>query len=357
MYENEEHPSAGIECTVIKVNAGRIKTQGKSKDVVFIDAFDVVAIGELLIDFTETGTNSDGYPIMQANPGGAPGNFLAALSVLGAKTALLAKVGSDMFGNMLIDTLRKAGINDQGIVQDTNYFTTLAFVRLNPKTGDRQFSFCRKPGADTKLSYDECNLDLIERARCVHFGTLSLTNDPARSATQKVIEYSKVKGKIITFDPNLREPLWNDLSEAKDMMLWGLKQADIVKISDYETEFLWNLSPEDGAKKLINDYDVKAAFVTCGENGSWYAARGCLGHVNSLQGLKIVDTTGAGDIFFGSAIWKLLQTGRMPNDLDDASLREASAFANAMAGLSTEKYGAIPSIPCLSDVERALAGL
>lgn len=310
-----------------------------------------------MIDFTEINTNSDGYPSMQANPGGAPSNFLAALSVLGAKTALLAKVGDDMFGNMLIDTVRKAGINEQGIIRDPDYFTTLVFVKLNPKTGDRQFSFCRKPGADTKLSYDECNLDLIDRARCVHFGTLSLTDDPARLATQKVIEYSKAKGKIITFDPNLREPLWNDLSEAKAMMLWGLKQADIVKISDYETEFLWNLSPEEGAKKLIRDYNVKAAFVTCGENGSWYASRGCIGHVNGLHGLHTVDTTGAGDIFGGSAVWKLLQADGMPDGLDDATLREASTFANVMAGLSTEKYGAIPSIPGLCDVERVLTGL
>lgn len=325
--------------------------------MVCIDTFDVVAIGELLIDFTQTGTNSDGYPVMQANPGGAPGNFMAALCRLGAKTALLAKVGDDMFGNMLIDTLRKAGINEQGIVRDPNYFTTLAFVRLNPKTGDRQFSFCRKPGADTKLSYDECNLDLVDGAKCVHFGTLSLTDDPARTATRKVIEYARAKGKIITFDPNLREPLWKDLSKAKTVMLWGMKQADIVKISDYETEFLWNLPPKEGAEKIIHDYDVRIVFVTCGENGSWYATRKCIGHVKSLQGLQITDTTGAGDIFFGSALWKLLQTDRMPEDLNDVSLREISTFANAAAGLSTEKYGAIPSIPGLCDIERVLERL
>ena len=201
--------------------------------------FDVTALGELLIDFASRSTDAAGYPTMAANPGGAPGNFLAALNVYGAKTAFLGKVGDDAFGHLLLNTVGQAGIETKGIVVDPDVFTTLAFVTFDA-SGDRSFSFARKPGADTQLTWEEVDKSLIDDAKVFHFGTLSLTGEPVRTATQKAVAYAKEQGKLITCDPNLRMPLWSDLNEAKQQMMWSLRQADVVKISDNEVEFLWN---------------------------------------------------------------------------------------------------------------------
>ena len=194
---------------------------------------DVVALGELLIDFATQSTDGEGYPTMAAHPGGAPANFLAALTKFGAKTALLGKVGSDTFGKLLLGTLQKAGIDTRGMVVTDDVFTTLAFVTFD-EHGDREFAFSRKPGADTCLSFEEIDLSLIDEAKVFHFGTLSLTDEPARSATYKAVDYAKKAGKLVTYDPNLRKPLWADLEEAKKQLIWGLGQADVVKISDEE---------------------------------------------------------------------------------------------------------------------------
>ena len=175
---------------------------------------DVTALGELLIDFTCTGTDADGYPSMAAHPGGAPANFLAAVSNFGGKTALLGKVGADAFGRLLTGTLQRAGIDTRGILTSEDVFTTLAFVTLD-ETGNREFSFARKPGADTQLRFEELDLSLIDEAKVFHFGTLSLTDEPARSATQKAVRYAKEHGKLIIFDANLRKPVLNDPMEAK----------------------------------------------------------------------------------------------------------------------------------------------
>ena len=188
---------------------------------------DVVALGELLIDFTCQSVDADGYPTMAAHPGGAPANFLAALTKLGAKTALLGKVGADTFGHALIGTLKKAGIDTRGLIVADDVFTTLAFVTLD-STGNREFSFARKPGADIYMTFDELDLTLIDEAKVFHFGTLSLTDEPARTATVKAVEYARAQGKLITYDPNLRRPLWKSLDEAKEQLLWGLGQADVV---------------------------------------------------------------------------------------------------------------------------------
>ena len=189
--------------------------------------FDVIALGELLIDFTCQSRDADGYPLMAAHPGGAPANYLAALAKFGKKTALLGKVGEDSFGRLLLSTLEKANIGTEGMVVSEDYFTTLAFVTLDEQ-GDREFSFARKPGADTQLSFDELKTALIDEARVFHFGTLSLTDEPARSATYKAVDYAKARGKLISFDPNLRPPLWHSLDEAREQMLWGLSRADVV---------------------------------------------------------------------------------------------------------------------------------
>ncbi|MGM9588211.1 MAG: carbohydrate kinase [Candidatus Limivicinus sp.] len=310
---------------------------------------DVVALGELLIDFTCQSVNEDGYPIMAAHPGGAPANFLAALTKFGTKTALLGKVGADAFGKMLTSTLENAGIETRGIVASETVFTTLAFVTLD-ETGNRAFSFSRKPGADTCLSTNELELSLIDEAKVFHFGTLSLTDEPARSATYQAVEYAKSKGKLITYDPNLRKPLWRDLEEAKQQLIWGLTQADVVKISDEEVEFLFGLDAETGAERIIRDFGVKLVFVTRGAEGCYFRNAIACGKVPSLSGIKVLDTTGAGDIFGGSAVWKLLQTGKAPDVLTEAELLEIVTFACASAGLSTTKPGGISSIPSLDAV-------
>lgn len=311
---------------------------------------DVVALGELLIDFTCVGTDADGYPAMQAHPGGAPANFLAALRKFGVPTAFLGKVGADAFGDLLLSTLQKAGIETKGTIQDPNVFTTLAFVTLDER-GDRAFSFARKPGADTCLSYDEVDRSLIDEAKVFHFGTLSLTDEPARQATVRAVAYAKEKGKLITCDPNLREPLWHDLAEARQQMLWSLEQADVVKISEEEVQFLFSLHAEAGAAHILEEFEVQLVFVTCGEKGCYYMNRKSDGFVPALQGVEVVDTTGAGDIFFGSALSQILGKSCAPRDLTDAQLREITRFACTSAGLSTTKPGGISSVP---EYERVL---
>ena len=310
---------------------------------------DVVALGELLIDFTCISSDSDGYPTMAAHPGGAPANFLAALSKFGAVTALIGKVGTDSFGKMLTSTLKNAGIETRGLIATDDVFTTLAFVTLD-ETGNREFSFARKPGADTCIRFEETDLSLIDEAKVFHFGTLSLTDEPARTATVKVVEYAKSKGKLITYDPNLRKPLWKSLETAKEQLLWGLSQADVVKISDEEVEFLFGLSPKEGAEHILSNYDVRLVFVTCGADGCIFKNKKATGKVPGMKNIKVIDTTGAGDIFGGSAVWKVLQTGKQPEELTEEELRSITAFACASAGLSTTKSGGISSVPSLDKV-------
>lgn len=306
--------------------------------------YDVVALGELLIDFTTIRADSDGYPTMAAHPGGAPANFLAAIAKFGGKAAMLGKVGTDTFGKLLTSTLREVGIETKGIVASDDFFTTLAFVTLDAN-GDREFAFARKPGADTQLRFDELELSLLDETRVFHFGTLSLTGEPSRTTTYRAVEYARKHGKLITFDPNLRKPLWRELDEAKQQMLWGLAHADVVKISDEEVEFLFGLGVQEGAQYILEHFPVKLVFVTCGPDGCWFQNKNASGHVDSLRNIQVVDTTGAGDIFGGSAVWKLLQTGKAPEALDEAALREIVSFACTAAGLSTTKPGGISSVP------------
>lgn len=306
--------------------------------------YDVVALGELLIDFTTIRADSDGYPTMAAHPGGAPANFLAAIAKFGGKAAMLGKVGTDTFGKLLTNTLREVGIETKGIVASDDFFTTLAFVTLDAN-GDREFAFARKPGADTQLSFDELELSLLDETRVFHFGTLSLTGEPSRTTTYRAVEYAREHGKLITFDPNLRKPLWRALDEAKEQMLWGLAHADVVKISDEEVGFLFGLGVQGGAQYILEHFPVKLVFVTCGPDGCWFQNKNASGHVDSLRNIQVVDTTGAGDIFGGSAVWKLLQTGKAPEALDEAALREIVSFACTAAGLSTTNPGGISSVP------------
>ena len=310
---------------------------------------DVVALGELLIDFACLNTDADGYPTMAAHPGGAPANFLAALTKFGAKTALMGKVGTDAFGKLLTGTLEKAGIETRGLIATDDVFTTLAFVTFD-EHGDREFSFSRKPGADTCISFEELDLSLIDEAKVFHFGTLSLTDEPAKTATYKAVEYAKSKGKLITYDPNLRKPLWKDLETAKEQLVWGLGQADVVKISDEEVEFLFGLGVEEGAQYILDNFGVKLVFVTCGADGCFFKNAVAEGKVPSLKNINVIDTCGAGDIFGGSAVWKVLQTGKAPETLNEEELRDVVTFACTSAGISTTRSGGISSVPEYAEV-------
>jgi len=304
--------------------------------------YDVIALGELLIDFASQSTDASGYPTMAAHPGGAPGNFLAALNAFGAKTGFLGKVGDDTFGHLLLGTLKEAGIETKGIVVDPTVFTTLAFVTFDDK-GDRSFSFARKPGADTQLRWEEVDKSMIDAAKVFHFGTLSLTDEPCRTTTQKAVAYAKEQGKLITYDPNLRKPLWRTMEEAKEQILWGLYQADVVKISDEEVEFLWDCTPEEGAEKLLTEYGVSLAMVTLGPKGCLLKTKNA---ICNAPGPKVhpIDTTGAGDIFGGSAVSRLLELNKAVDDLTEEDLAYIGYFATTSASLSTEHSGGIPSI-------------
>lgn len=318
--------------------------------------YDAVAMGELLIDFAMLSRDEEGYPTMAAHPGGAPANYLAAMSALGMKTAFIGKAGSDMFGRMLISTLASAGIETSGILCSDKYFTTLAFVTID-ETGNRDFSFARKGSADVMLEFDEVDLSLIKDTKVFHFGTLSTTDEPVRSTTHKLVAFAKENGVLISFDPNLRKPLWSSMEEARQQMLYGLSQADVVKISDEEVDFLWGLSPEEGAEKIRRDFGVKLVFVTCGADGAVYANENALGRVPGLCGISVTDTTGAGDIFGGSAMSMILRSGKAPDQLSGDELRDITAFACTAASLSTTRPGGISSVPDEADVLARLRSL
>ena len=315
---------------------------------------DVTALGELLIDFAPKTVDEAGYPTLAANPGGAPGNFLAALNKYGCSTAMIGKVGEDMFGRLLIGTLKAAGIETRGIVVDPTQFTTLAFVSLD-ENGNRDFSFCRKPGADTCLTAAEMDLSLIRDCRVFHFGTLSLTNDPSREATRQAIAYAREQGKLISLDPNLRMPLWPNAESARAAIEWSLRQADIVKISDEEIEFLWGMTPAAGAQKLLNEYGVSLVYATLGPKGCHVANRKGSATVESPKGIHVVDTTGAGDIFGGSAMSRFLSYDKQPDELTVEEMKEIVAFACTAASLSTQKHGGISSVPEAEAVTAKLA--
>ncbi len=306
--------------------------------------YDVIALGELLIDFAPQSVNEAGYPVLSANPGGAPGNFLAALSKYGCRTAMIGKVGEDAFGKLLIKTLNSAGIDTTGVITDPAVFTTLAFVSLDA-SGNRDFSFARKPGADTCLTPEEVSESLFSEAKVFHFGTLSLTDEPAASATRRAVELAGKHGLLISVDPNLRKPLWKREEDAKAAIEWSLRQADIVKISDEEIDWLWGLSPEKGAQRLLAEYGVSLVYATLGPKGCYAATRSQAVNVQSPSGIRVVDTTGAGDIFGGSAMSQFIQCGKSPSELTEEDLRNIVRFACTAASLSTQKHGGITSVP------------
>ncbi len=315
--------------------------------------YDVTALGEMLIDFTENGVSGQGNPLFEANPGGAPCNVLAMLQKLGRKTAFIGKVGNDGFGRMLRQTGESAGIDMGGLAADERVHTTLAFVQTAPD-GDRDFSFYRGPGADMMLSPEEVPAALIENAKIFHFGTLSLTDEPVRSATVKAVALARKAGAVISFDPNLRPPLWRDMYVAKAMIAWGLAQADVVKIADNELEFMTGKTDFDaGAVELLEEYsNIRLLNVTAGSDGSYAYTGGARAFVPAFRLGGTIETTGAGDTFCAAVLNYILDRGL--NDLSAEELTAMLRFANAAAYLVTTKKGAIRSMPEREQIDEIL---
>lgn len=304
--------------------------------------YDVTAMGEMLIDFTLNGQSEQGNHLFEACPGGAPCNVLAMLNKLGRKTAFVGKVGEDQFGRLLKGTIDELGIETKGLILDKEIHTTLAFVHTFPD-GDREFSFYRKPGADMMLTEEEVDYDLIRQSRIFHFGTLSMTDEPVRSATKKALEVAKEAGCLITFDPNLRPPLWNSLDEAKKQMEYGFQYCDMLKISDNEIQFVSGKEDYDeGICYLQDKYNIPLIFLTMGKDGSRAYYKDIRVERKGFQ-VKAIETTGAGDTFCGCSIHGLLTHGL--EGLTEEILGDMLTYANAGAALITMKKGAIRSMP------------
>lgn len=309
--------------------------------------YDVTALGELLVDFTMSGQSEQDNPIFEACPGGAPCNVLALLQKMGKKTAFIGKVGNDQFGKMLKDTVMNVGIDVSNLIFDDTVNTTLAFVHTF-KNGDRDFSFYRNPGADMMLTVDEVNEDIIKSSKIFHFGTLSMTCDGVREATKKAVKIAKENGVLISFDPNLRPPLWSSLELAKRQMEYGFENCDILKISDNEIQFVSGKEDYDeGIKYIIDKYNIPLILLTMGADGSRAYYKG---NRIEQEGISVntIETTGAGDTFCGSALNYILEHDFF--NLSEEELSEMLRICNVSAALVTTKKGALKSMPSREEV-------
>lgn len=309
--------------------------------------YDVIALGELLIDFTMNGQSEQGNNMFEACPGGAPCNVLALLNKMGKKTAFIGKVGKDQFGALLRDTITEAGIDASNLMVDENVNTTLAFVHTFPD-GDREFSFYRNPGADMMLTADEVNPEVVKDTKVFHFGTLSMTHEGVREATKKAVETAKANGCLVSFDPNLRPPLWSSLDLAKEQMEYGFGKCDILKISDNEIQFVSGKEDYDeGIAYLQETYNIPLILLTMGKDGSRAYYKGMRVERPGFS-LKAIETTGAGDTFCGSSLNYLVDHDF--ENLTEEQLGEMLTFANAAAALVTTKKGAIKAMPVKEEV-------
>lgn len=313
--------------------------------------YDVTALGELLIDFTENGVSGQGNPLFEANPGGAPCNVLAILTKLGHKTAFIGKVGDDFFGKQLKEAIEEVGIDSTGLCMDKEIHTTLAMVHTYPD-GDRDFSFYRNPGADMMLKESEVKEELIKESKLFHFGTLSMTHEDVRKATKKAIQIAEEAGNIISFDPNLREPLWNSLDEAKEQILYGLSHCHILKISDNEIQWLTGQEDyTDGVKWILERYQIPLILVSMGKEGSRAYYGGKMVEVKPFIQKNTIETTGAGDTFCGCVLHYICEHGL--ENLTEENLFEMLQIANAAASIITTRKGALRVMP----EEKEIAGL
>lgn len=310
--------------------------------------YDVTALGELLIDFTENGKSSQGNPLFEANPGGAPCNVLAMLSKLGRKTAFIGKVGKDFFGEQLKDAITEVGICAEHLRMDEEIHTTLAMVHTYPD-GDRDFSFYRNPGADMMLTEAEVPEDLIRDSKIFHFGTLSMTHEDVRKATKKAIAIAKESGAVISFDPNLRPPLWKSLEDAKQQAAYGFSQCDVLKISDNEIQ--WFTGEEDfdaGIQKLRSQYGIPLIMLSMGKEGSRAYYKDLRVEVSPFLQDATIETTGAGDTFGACCLHYVLEHGL--DGLDEEKLTQMLTFANAAASIVTTRKGALRVMPEAEEV-------
>ena len=309
--------------------------------------YDVIALGELLIDFTMNGQSEQGNNMFEACPGGAPCNVLTLLNKMGKKTAFIGKVGKDQFGALLRDTITEAGIDASNLMVDENVNTTLAFVHTFPD-GDREFSFYRNPGADMMLTADEVNPEVVKDTKVFHFGTLSMTHEGVREATKKAVETAKANGCLVSFDPNLRPPLWSSLDLAKEQMEYGFGKCDILKISDNEIQFVSGKEDYDeGIAYLQETYNIPLILLTMGKDGSRAYYKGMRVERPGFS-VKAIETTGAGDTFCGSSLNYLVDHDF--ENLTEEQLGEMLTFANAAAALVTTKKGAIKAMPVKEEV-------
>lgn len=315
--------------------------------------YDVTALGELLIDFTENGVSGQGNPILEANPGGAPCNVLAMLQKLGSKTSFIGKVGNDQFGRMLKETIESVGIDSGNLIMDDEVHTTLAFVHTF-EDGDRDFSFYRNPGADMMLKVTDVQKDRIEASKIFHFGTLSSTHETCREATRYALQCAKDAGVLVSFDPNLREPLWNDLEDAKREIAYGLGLADIVKISDNEVVFMTGEEDYEKAARILQEkYQIPLLFVTLGRDGSRAYYKDMRVEAAGFIQEHTIETTGAGDTFTGCVLSKILERGGIEG-LTETELKEMLTFANAGASLITTRRGALKVMPERVEIEELI---
>ena len=314
--------------------------------------YDVTALGELLIDLTQNGMSEQGNPILEANPGGAPCNVLAFLSKMGHKAAFIGKVGKDGFGDQLTAGLVETGISTEGLLYDKDVHTTLAVVHTFAD-GDRDFSFYRNPGADMMLRSEEIKAEIIRNSKVFHFGSLSMTDEPVRSAHLHALQVAEEAGVLRSYDPNLRPPLWPNLDVAKENILELMGHCDILKISDNEIQWLSGKEDYDeGIAWLRSRYDIPLIFLTLGKDGS----RAYCGSVRTQQpGFKMntIETTGAGDTFFGSVLHHILTKGFRPYTKEE--LDEMLRFANAAAALVTTRRGALRVMPSAEEIAEVLA--
>ena len=316
--------------------------------------YDITTFGEILIDFTSQDINEDGQMLYARNPGGAPANVAVAASRLGAHTAFIGKAGKDMHGKFLKSVLEKENVDTKGMLLDENYFTTLAFVEVS-ETGERTFSFARKPGADTKIQKEEVDVDVLDHTHIFHVGSLSLTDQPARDTTFYAVKRAKNKGSVISYDPNYRASLWPDEKTAKKHMRSLVPYVDLMKISDEETELLTDHKDVREAAKILYDQGVKVVAVTLGSEGAYLYSKdgGCM--VSGFSVKQIADTNGAGDSFWGGFLYKISTSEKQLDELTQEDLKEFARFGNAVASLCVEKKGAIPAMPELAQVERRIA--
>ena len=314
--------------------------------------YDVVALGELLIDFTENGKSEQGNPLFEANPGGAPCNLLAMLSKLGNSTAFVGKVGNDSFGKQLKNTLEEVGIDATHLYMDEEVHTTLALVHTLAD-GDREFSFYRNPGADMMLTEEEIPEELIQNSKIFHFGTLSMTHEGVRRATKKALDIAKKAGCIISFDPNLRPPLWDSLETAKEQVLYGLAYCDVLKISDNEIQWLTGEEDyTDGVNWILERFQIPLILVSMGKEGSRAYYKGSMVEVAPFLQKNTIETTGAGDTFGGCVLHYICQKGL--ENLTKENLEEMLRFANAAAALITTRKGALRVMPSQDEIARVL---